>query len=62
MKGEIRERDLQGIKVVGSLGRMMIERTVSKEVKKALGDSIIVLTVTSASETWTWNKCQMSEV
>lgn len=53
MEGEIRERALEGRKVVGSLGCMMRERTVSKEVKKALRDSIIVPTVTYASETWT---------
>jgi len=44
MEGKIRERALQGRKVVGSLGRMMRERTVSMEVKKALRDSIIVPT------------------
>ncbi len=32
---------------------MMRGRTVSKEVKEALRVSIIVLTVTYASETWT---------
>jgi len=62
MEGEIRERALQGRKVVGSLGRMMRERTVSKEIKKALRDSIIVPTVTYGSETWTWNKCQRSNI
>ncbi len=41
---------------------MMRERTVSKEVKKELRDSITVPTVTHASETWTWNKCQMSKI
>ncbi len=38
------------------------ERTMSKEVQKALRDSITVLTVTYASETWTWNKCQKSKI
>ncbi len=33
-------------------------RTVSKEVKKALRDGIIVLT----SETWMLNKCQRSMI
>ncbi len=44
MEGKVRERSLQGGKVVGSLGRMMRGRTVSKEVKKkkkALRDSIM---------------------
>ncbi len=36
----------------------MRERTVSKEVKKMLRDSIIFLTVTYASEIWLWNKCR----
>ncbi len=62
MGGEIRERALQGRKVVGSLGHMTRERTVSKEVKKVLRDSIIILPVTCASVTWTWNKCQRSKI
>ncbi len=45
-----------------SLGCMMIGRTVNKEVKKALRDSMIVMTVTYASETWTGNKCQRYEI
>ncbi len=36
MEGKTRERALQGRKVVGSLGRMMKERTVNMEVKKGL--------------------------
>ncbi len=38
------------------------ERTVSREVKKALRDSIIVLTVAYASETWVWNQSQRSKI
>ncbi len=53
MEGELRERALQERKVVGSTGRMMRERTVSTEVKKALRDGIIFPIVTYASETWT---------
>ncbi len=56
MKGEIRERAIQARKVTGCLGCLMRERTVSKEVKKALRDSVIVPTVVYASETWVWNK------
>ncbi len=52
MVGEIRERAIQGRKVTGSLGRKMRERTVSREVKKALRDSMIVPTVAYTSETW----------
>ncbi len=51
MEGEIRERAIQGRKVTGSFGPVMRERTVSREVKKALRDSITVLTVAYASET-----------
>ncbi len=36
MEGETRERAVQGRKVVGSLGRMMKERTISMEVKQGL--------------------------
>ncbi len=41
---------------------MRDERTVSKEVKKALRDSIIVLIVACASETWVWNQSQRSKI
>ncbi len=37
-------------------------RTVSREVKKALRDSMIVLTVAYASETWVWNQSQRSKI
>ncbi len=60
MEGEIRERAIKGRKVIGSLGRVMRERTVGREVKKALRDSIIVLTVAYASETWVWTQSQRS--
>ena len=49
MDGEMRERAIQGRKVIGSLGRMMRERTVSNDVKKGLRDGIIVPTLTYAS-------------
>ncbi len=57
-----RERAIQGRKVIGSLGQGMRERTVSREVKKALRDSIIVPTVAYASETWVWNQSQRSKI
>ena len=62
MEGETRERAVQGRKVIGSLGRMMRERTVSSEVKKGLRDGIIVPTLTYASETWVWNERQRSRI
>ncbi len=40
----------------------MRERTVSKEVRMALRDSVTVLKVELASETWMWNKCQRSKI
>ena len=62
MDGEMRERAIQGRKVIGSLGRMMRERTVSNDVKKGLRDGIIVPTLTYASETWVWNERQRSRI
>ncbi len=40
----------------------MRERTVSREVKKALRDSIVVPTVAYASEIWVWNQSQRSKI
>ena len=62
MEGEIRERAVQGRRVIGSLGRIMKGRSVSMEVKKGLRDSIVIPTLTYASETWTWNEAQRSRV
>ena len=62
LEGKTRERAVQGRKVVGSLGRMMRERTVSRDVKKGLRDGIIVPTLTYASETWVWNVNQQSRI
>ncbi len=47
---ETRERALQGRRVAGSLGRIMNGRSVSIEVKRDLINTIIVLTLTYASE------------
>ncbi len=51
-EGETRERALQGRKVVGSLGCIMKVRSVSMEVKRDLRNTVIVPTLTYASETW----------
>lgn len=40
----------------------MRERTVSKEVKEVLRDSIIVLIVIYGNEMWTWNKIDVTMV
>ena len=37
-------------------------RTVNIEIKKALHDSIIVPSLTYASETWMWNEGQRSRI
>lgn len=50
--GETREELLQGRKVVGSLERVMNGRSVSMEVK-VLRNTVIVPTLTYASEKWT---------
>ncbi len=50
--GETRERALQGRRVAGTLGRIMNVRSVSVEVKRDLRITVIVPTLTYASETW----------
>ncbi len=37
-------------------------RSVSMEVKRDLRNTVIVPTLTYASETWAWNECQRSRV
>ncbi len=61
-EGESRERALQGRKVVGSLGCIMKGRSLSMEVKRDLRNTVIVLTLTYASETWACNESQRSRV
>ncbi len=61
-EGERRERALQGREVVGSLGRIMNDRSVSMEVKRDLRNTVIVPTLTYASETRAWNESQRSRV
>ncbi len=53
---------VKGRKVVGSLGRIMNGRSVSMEVKRDLRNSVIVPSLTNASETWAWNESQRSRV
>ncbi len=61
-EGEVREKALQGRKVVGSLGHMTKGMTVNMDIKKALHDSIIVPTLSYVSERWTWNEGQRSGI
>ena len=62
MEGEIRERAVKGRQVIGSLGRIMKGRNVSMDVKRGLRNSIVLPTLTYASETWTWNGGQRSRI
>ncbi len=56
-KGHCKEEE-----VVGSLRRIMNGRSVSMEVKMDLRNTVIVPTLTYASETWAWNESQRSRV
>lgn len=49
-------------KVEQSLRHMMRERTVSKKAKKVLRDNIILMIITYACGTWTWNKLLSSKI
>ncbi len=48
--------------MVGSLGRVVKGRSVSKGVKRDLRNTVIVPTLTYASETWAWNESQRCRV
>jgi len=62
MEGEIRERAVKGRQVIGTLERIMNGRNVSMEVKRGIRNSIILPTLTYASEAWTWNVAQQSRI
>ncbi len=59
MEGEVRERAVKGRQVVGALERVMKRRFVSMEVKRGIRNSVILPTLSCASETWTWNAAQL---
>ncbi len=61
MKGEIRERAVNGRQVMGSLERVM-KRSVSMVVKKGIRNSVTLPTLSYASETWTWIAAQQSRI
>ncbi len=61
-EGEVRERALQGRKVVGSLRRIMNDRSESMEVMRDLRNAVIVPTLTYTSKTWAWNESQRFRV
>ncbi len=58
MKGEIRERTGKGRQVMGALERVMKGRSVS--MAKGIRNSVILPTLSYASETWIWNAAQQS--
>ncbi|KAK3889856.1 hypothetical protein Pcinc_006182 [Petrolisthes cinctipes] len=62
MEREIRERAMRGRQVIGSLGRIMKGRSVSMEVKRGLRNSIILPTLTYASETRTWSRAHQYRI
>ncbi len=47
---------------MGALERIMNGRNVSMAVKKAIRNSVILPTLSYASETWTWNAAQQSQI
>ncbi len=51
MEGEIRERTVMGRQVMGALERVMKGRSVSMAVKKGVRNSVILPTLSYASET-----------
>ncbi len=62
MEGEIRERRVKGRQVMGALERVMKRRNVSIEVKNGIRNSVILPTLSYASETWTLNAAQQSQI
>ncbi len=63
LDGEVRERTVKGRQVMGALERVMKGRNVSIEVKKkGIRNSVILLTLSYASETRTWNAAQQSQI
>ncbi len=53
---------MKGTSVIGCLAQVMKGSNVSMEVKRGLGNSNLLLTVTYESETWTWNRTQQPRV
>ncbi len=53
---------MKGRQVVGALERIMKGRSVSTEVKRGIRNSIILPTLSHASETWAWNAAQQSRI
>ena len=62
MEGKIRDKAVKGMCVIGSLARIMRGRNISIEVKRGLGKSILLSTLTYGLERRTWNRAQQSRV
>ncbi len=62
MEGDIRERTLKGRHVMGALERVMKGIKVSMVVKTGIRNSVILPTLSYASEIWTWNAAQQSRI
>ncbi len=62
MEGEIRERIVKGRRVMGVLERVMKGRKVNMVLTKGIKNSVILLTLSYALETWTWNAAQQSQI
>ncbi len=62
MEGEIRDRTVKGRQVMGALKRVMKGRNVSMTVNEGIKNSVILSTLSYASETWTWNAAQQSQI
>ncbi len=53
---------MKGRSVVGSLAGVVKGRNVSMDVKRGLGNSILLPTLTYGLKNWTWNGAQQSRV
>ena len=62
VEAEVRDRAMQGRKVIGALGSVMKGRTVSVDAKRGIRDSVLLPTLTYGSETWNWNAADESRI
>ena len=62
MRSEVRERAMQGRRMIGALNQIVGFREMSEEVKKGLRDSILLPTLTYGGELWTWNQQERSKI
>ena len=62
VEAEVRERAMQGRKVVGAVGSVMKGRCVSMDVKRGIRDSVLLPTLTYGGETWNWNAGDESRI